>query len=91
MDIVYDSNTSKPKVKCTLFEDNNEAVELATRPRYRPRTKHIAIKYHHFHEHVRNGSISIEAIDTKEQIADQFTKGLQHATFVYLREKLLGW
>jgi hypothetical protein len=33
MDIVYGSNTSKPIVKCTLFEDNNGALELATRPR----------------------------------------------------------
>ena len=29
--------------------------------------------------------------NTKEQIADQFTKGLQPAVFEYLRKKLLGW
>ena len=76
---------------CTLFEDNNGALELANSPRYRPRTKHIAIKYHHFRERVQNGTIVIKPVDTNEQIADQFTKGLQIGTFKYLRSKLLGW
>ena len=39
-----------PNVHCKLFEDNNGALELAKAPRYRPRTKHIAVKYHHFRE-----------------------------------------
>ena len=78
-------------LSCRLFEDNNGALELARQPRYRPRTKHIAIKYHHFREHVKTGKVSIEPIDTKEQIADQFTKALQPTIFKYLRYKLLGW
>ena len=81
----------KPEIKCTLFEDNNGALELAKQPRYRPRTKHIAIKYHHFREHVKSGRIKIQPIDTQEQIADQFTKGLSTDTFRYLRFQLLGW
>ena len=52
---------------------------------------HIAIKYHHFRERVQNGTIVIKPVDTNEQIADQFTKGLQIGTFKYLRSKLLGW
>jgi len=85
------SQEKKVKLHCTLFEDNNGALELATKPRYRPRTKHIAIKYHHFREKVSNGLVDIQPIDTREQIADQFTKGLQVGTFEYLRNKLLGW
>jgi hypothetical protein len=39
----------QPTVKCTIFEDNNGALELAKAPKMCPRTKHIvAIKYHHF-------------------------------------------
>jgi len=79
------------KLHCTLFEDNNGALELASTPRYRPRTKHIAIKYHHFRERVQNGMIAIKPIDTRQQIADQFTKGLMVGNFEYLRYKLLGW
>ena len=83
--------SEKPEVKCKLFEDNNGALELARAPKYRPRTKHIAIKYHHFREHVKKGLISINAIDTKEQIADIFTKGLPGISFKYLRRHLMGW
>jgi hypothetical protein len=83
--------SEKPEVKCKLFEDNNGALELARAPKYRPRTKHIAIKYHHFREHVKKGLVSINAIDTKEQIADIFTKGLPTISFKYLRRHLMGW
>jgi hypothetical protein len=38
----------QPIVKCTVFEDNNGALKLATAPKMRPCTKHIAVKYHHF-------------------------------------------
>ena len=88
---VFGQKGEKVVLHCTLFEDNNGALELANAPRYRPRTKHIAIKYHHFRERVQNGTIKIKSIDTNEQIADQFTKGLQVGTFNYLRNKLLGW
>ena len=79
------------KLYCTLFEDNNGAPELASTPRYRPRTKHIAIKYHPFREKVQDGTIKLTAIDTQDQITDQFTKGLMTSTFEYLRFKVLGW
>ena len=75
----------------TIFKDNNGALELTRAPKYRPRTKHIAIKYHHFRDHVKNKMIRIEAIHTKEQIADIFTKPLDKQQFEYLRNKLIGW
>ena len=91
MDGIFDYASPKVDLHCTLFEDNNGALELAMKPRYRPRTKHIAIKYHHFRDHVTKGMVTVKPIDTAEQLADQFTKGLQEGTFVYLRHKLLGW
>lgn len=91
MDGIFNDKSPKPVLHCKLFEDNNGALELAKSPRYRPRTKHIAIKYHHFREHVKLGKVSINAIDTTEQIADIFTKGLPTISFDYLRYKLLGW
>ena len=51
-------------VKCKVFEDNNGAIELAKAPKIRHRKKHIALKYHHFREHVRKGMIKINPIDT---------------------------
>ncbi len=78
-------------MKCTLFEDNKGAEELAKFPKYRPRTKHIAIKFHHFREWVKNGKIIIKRVDTKEQEGDIFTKPLPIEAHEYLRKKFMGW
>jgi len=80
-----------PLTHSTVFEDNNGALELAKEPKYRPRTKHIAIKYHHFREHVKNKTIRIAKIDTKEQLADTFTKPLEKLQFENLRKAIMGW
>ena len=63
---IFSDEQRKVRLHCTLFEDNNEALELATKPRYRPRTKHITIKYRHFCERVSNSLISIKPINTTE-------------------------
>ena len=61
------------------------------KPEVSPRTKHIALKYHHFRGHVKNGDIQIERVDTKDQIADIFTKPLFSNIFKKLRKLLMGW
>ncbi len=81
----------KPEIHCKVFEDNNSCIAVAESPKFTPRTKHIAIKYHHFRGFVKNKSININHIATTEQIADIFTKPLEGALFVYLRKKLSGW
>ena len=77
--------------KCTVFEDNNGCIELATCPKLRPRTKHIAIKYHHFREKVQSGMFKVRRIDTNDQEADIFTKALPPKLFESLRKRLNGW
>ncbi len=57
----------------------------------RPRTKHLNIKYHHFREEVKKGTISIYHVSTEEQIADIFTKALGESLFMKLRERMMGW
>ena len=64
---------------------------MAKEQKYRPWTKHIALKYHHFRSFVEAGKIQILPVDTQEQLADQFTKALDVQTFVKLRRKLIGW
>lgn len=60
-------------------------------PRMSPRTKHIAIPYHFFRSKVEELEIKVVAIDTSNQLADQFTKGLPYPKFSTDREKLMGW
>ena len=80
-----------PITHSTVFEDNNGALELAREPKYRPRTKHIGIKYHNFRDHVKQGKIKIEHVDTTKQRADIMTKPLEKSKFEYLRSLTMGW
>jgi hypothetical protein len=76
----------------TVFEDNNGALSLATSPKISPRTKHIAVKYHHFRSKIgADKGILIQRIDTNDQKADIFTKGLGVIQFIQIRKLLMGW
>ena len=71
-----------------MFCDNTSAIDISKNPVMHPKTKHIAIKYHFVRELVQDKEIRLEYINTKEQIADIFTKPLAKDTFLYLRGKL---
>ena len=88
---IFPIHTPTPKIHCKVWEDNNGCIVLANEGKFSPRTKHIAIKYHHFREKVRDGTIKVHPIDTKEQTADIFTKPLDESLFIHLRLKLCGW
>ena len=77
-----------PDIKCSVFEDNNSCIALAKAPRMNPRTKYIALKYHHFRNYVSSKLVSIEHIASEEQPADIFTKALDEKQFLRLRKKI---
>ena len=74
-----------------VYEDNAACLKFASMPKMSPRTKHIAIPYHFFRTKVEELEIKVIAVDTKSQLADQFTKGLPTAKFEYDRKLLMGW
>ena len=78
-------------INCTAFEDNNGALLLATKQRITNRTKYFLVKWHFFWSHVRNGSVTIHKIDTKDQRADYLTKGLNREAFERVRKLVQGW
>ena len=80
-----------PTLHCTVHENNQGCIDPVTCPQMRPRTKHIALKYHHFRKHVREGKISVQYMETGEQIADIFTKELGDVKFTKLRKMMMGW
>jgi len=85
----YEPNTGK--LVADLFEDNAAAHESAKAPKMRPRTKHVALKYHHFREHVSNGTVRVHLISAKDQIAGIFMKALDKPSFTHLPKLLCGW
>jgi hypothetical protein len=80
----------------TVHEDNLSAIAMAESLKFTPRTKHIAIKYHHFCSRVKtsfnkDGNIKLKYISTKQQLADIFTKPVDDESFFKLRCMLSGW
>ena len=74
----------------TVYEDNNGAIVVATSPRMTPSSNHNAVKYHCFRQHVGKKFV-IQKIESENQKADIFTKGLQGQIFVRIRKLLCGW
>ena len=84
-------NNNKPTVTCNGFEDNSGTLEMAKVHTFRPRTKHINVKLHHFRQYVEKGKIIINPIATDEQQADYLTKPVPESVLTRLRSRVMGW
>jgi hypothetical protein len=61
----------------TFYEDNSACIILATtESNFKPHTKHISLKWHHFHDQVHNGILCIIKVATNDNQADIFMKPL---------------
>jgi hypothetical protein len=83
--------SSHAKVHCKLFEDNSGALEMLQKEKYRPRTRHLLVKLHHFRDYVDREEISIHAIRSEDQQADYLTKPVGEEILVKLRRLVQGW
>ena len=88
---IFPLHNPKPEFHCKVFEDNSICIIVAESPKFAPITNHVAIKCHHFIKHVADKTISIFPIDTKDQLADIFTKPLDILIFRKLQLLLMGW
>jgi hypothetical protein len=79
--------------KTTVHEDNAGAWTLANMDpgRMTPRSKHYAIKYHWFREHLKPNQVEVHKIGTDFQKADILTKGLTTVKFKTMRRLLCNW
>jgi hypothetical protein len=74
--------------KVPLLCDNESAIRMADNPIEHSCTKHIDIQYHFLSDHQQRGDIEIAYVNTKNQLADIFTKPLDDKTFSKLRNEL---
>ena len=74
--------------KIPIMFDNTSAIMISKNPVLHSRTKHIEIRHHFIRDHVEKGDIELIHIDTKNQIADIFTKPLSTQQYLELRFKL---
>jgi len=68
--------------------DNTSAINLSKNPVQHSRTKHIEIRHHFLRDHVQKRVCVLEFVDTKNQLADIFTKPLPKETFFAIRREL---
>ena len=64
--------------------DNQGSIALTKNPVFHDQSKHIDIQYHFTHDLVKNRTISLNYISTKEMSADLLTKALPRAQHKYL-------
>ena len=88
---VFPVHVKTPTFVCKVHKDNQSCITMATSQKFSPRTKHIALKYHHFRSFVKDRRITISYCRTTEQKADILTKPLADDLFFKLRYMLCGW
>ncbi len=76
-----------------IHEDNAGTLTLGKLEmrRMTPRSKHYAVKYHWFREHLGPRNIELVKIASVNQLGDIFTKGLTANAFANMRKQLMGW
>ena len=75
-----------------VYQDNKSTILLAENGKASSgrRTRHINIRYFFVKDRVASGEVSIQYCPTKEMVADFFTKPLQGALFVKLRDEIMN-
>lgn len=56
--------------------DNKSAIELSKNPVNHERSKHIDVRFHFIRDQVKEGSVELVHVASRDQVADIFTKPL---------------
>lgn len=80
------------KVHCTrpivIHYDNSVAIDISKNLVFHSKKKHISIKYNFLKDKVEENEVRLVYVNTKEKIANIFTKPLPKESFDYLRDRL---
>jgi hypothetical protein len=71
-----------------IFCDNNSTIALSKNHVFHHKSKQIDTFYHFIRKLVNDGGIMLHFCDSKEQLADIFTKPLGRNTFEFQRQHL---
>ena len=71
-----------------LYIDNNSALKLTRNPEFHSKSKHFDAKCHFIREKVEEGIIDTQRVNTKDNLADVFTKALPRPTHEGLANRL---
>jgi hypothetical protein len=78
--------------KTIVLQDNKSTILLATNGRASSskRTKHIHMRFYFVKDRINSGEIEVEFCPSEEMVADFFTKPLQGALFIRLRNFIMN-
>jgi hypothetical protein len=79
-----------PTIKACTLEDNQGTYYLAINKKITNCTKYFLVKYHWFWLRHKNREFVVYKINTQEQLADYFTKGLPCESFKRNRMAVQG-
>ena len=68
--------------------DNLGSIFIGSNPVQEKWIKHIDIRYHYIHECIKDNKVSVVFVPENDNLADMFTKNLDHLKFVKFREQL---
>jgi hypothetical protein len=71
-----------------IYADNQSALQVARDPQHFGRMKHVELRNLFVREKVNDGTLLVQYVPSKENIADILTKATNRQTFMKLREKL---
>jgi hypothetical protein len=74
-----------------LSTDNTGARDLSYNPEHHERVKHVERRHFFIRECVEQNLLVVPHVDTKNNLADLFTKPLDGITFFRLRNLVLNW
>jgi hypothetical protein len=71
-----------------IYCDNQSSIKLAENDAFRPRTKHIDIRYHNIRDYVKKEVIDISYVPTEKMTADSLTKSVTKEKTIFCRENM---
>ena len=71
--------------KIYVYCDSQSALHIVRNPIFHSRTKHIGVQYHFIREVVEDGSVDLQKIYMKENLADVLTKPINVDKFIWSR------
>jgi hypothetical protein len=84
-----ESGIRAPDIPMTVWEDNQACIQMGHMLKGSNNAKHFELRLRFLNEHVWSRNIEFSKIDTKDQLADGFTKALARPAFELFRNQLL--